>query len=121
MPELSSSAFDAMNRLSNVEDTSGAVWRNEVNWGDRLTIVTRNSVYKLIAIEDDSFIISGGWFDAQNVSPATVKIAGCTCGGAVINRKLIAAPGFHLEVANRIVTTAIQQVVHERFDESTAN
>lgn len=115
MPEPSSYALDAIARLSSV-DESDAVWRSSVSWGDRLTIVTRNSVYRLIAIDDDTFIISGGWFERQNEGPARVKIAGCTCGGAAINRELLAAPGFHLEVANCIVTTAIQQVVHERFE-----
>lgn len=108
-------AGDAIERLSSVDEAS-AVWRSFVQWGDRLTIVTRNSVYRLIAIGDDSFLISGGWFDRRNESPAVVKVAGCTCGGAAINRQLLAAPGFHLELANRVVTTAIQQVVHERFE-----
>ena len=105
---------DAIERLSRVDDAS-AVWRGVVHWGDRLTIVTRNSVYRLIAMDDDTFLISSGWFDRRNESPALVKIAGCTCGGTAINSQLLAAPGFHLELANRVVTTAIQAVVHEPF------
>ena len=107
-------AFNAIERLASVDD-SDAVWRSSIRWGDCLTVVTRNSVYRLIAIHDDTFIVSGGWFDRENESPARVKVAGCTCGGAVINRELLAAPGFHLELANRVVTTAIQEVTLERL------
>jgi hypothetical protein len=106
-------AWTSIERLASV-DESAAVWRSSLRWGDRLTIVTLNSVYTLIAMENDSFIISGGWFDRKSASPARVKVAGCTCGGAAINRKLIAAPGLHLELENRLVTTVIQHVVLER-------
>jgi hypothetical protein len=104
----------SLERLATIDKTSG-VWRSSLQWGDRLTVVTLNSVYTLIALEDDMFIISGGWFDRTNASPARVKVAGCTYGGAAINRKLIAAPGLHLELGNRLVTTEIQHVVLEPF------
>lgn len=97
---------------------ANAVWRSSVQWGDRITIITANSVYTLIAAEDDSFIVSGGWFERQSASPAVVKVVGCSFGGAVVNRKLIGAPGLHLELGNRLVTTRIQQVIHERFTAS---
>ena len=105
----------SIEKLASIEERAG-VWRSSLRWGDRLTIVTLNSVYILIAMEDDSFIVCGGWFDRKAASPAVVKVAGCTFGGSVINRKLIAAPGLHLELGNRVVTTQIQQVVHERFE-----
>ena len=113
-------AFDSIERLLSIEETD-AVWRASVQWGDRLTIVTLNSVYTLIALGDDLFLISGGWFDRQNESPALVKVSGCTCGGAAINRHLIAAPGLHLELGNRVVTTEIQRAVHERFEPVATN
>ena len=109
------SATNSLERLSSIDESAG-VWRSSLQWGDRLTIVTLNSVYTLIAMGNDSFIVSGGWFDRQSASPALVKVAGCTCGGAAINQKLIAAPGLHLELGNRVVTTQIQQVVLERFE-----
>ncbi len=107
----------SIERLANIDESAG-VWRSSLQWGDRVTIVTLNSVYTLIATENNSFIISGGWFDRQCASPAVVKVAGCTCGGTAINQKLIAAPGFRLELGNRVLTTEIQQVVVERFDSS---
>lgn len=108
----------SIERLASIDEASG-IWRSSLQWGDRVTIVTLNSVYTLIAMEENSFIVSGGWFDRKSMSPARVKVAGCTCGGAVINQNLIAAPGLHLELGNRIVTTEIQQVVLERFEPSS--
>ena len=112
---LATSAATSLERLAALADAE-AVWRSSLQFGDRITVVTRNSVYTLIAIENDVFIISGGWFDQQSASPARVAVAGCTCGGTAINRKIIAAPGLHLEFGNRVLTTEIQRVVVERFE-----
>jgi hypothetical protein len=112
-------AYSSLERLSAIPESDG-VWRSSLRWGDRVTVVTRNSVYRLIAVDDDSFIVSGGWFERQGSSPARVKVAGCTCGGAAINRRLIAAAGFHLELGNRVVTTEIQRVIVEPFEASSA-
>ncbi|HUP47955.1 MAG TPA: hypothetical protein VNA04_04110 [Thermoanaerobaculia bacterium] len=110
-------AWRSIERLAGVGASAG-VWRSSLQWGDRVTIVTLNSVYTLITMDDDRFMISGGWFDRHRASPAVVNVAGCTCGGAAINRKLIAAPGLHLELGNRVVTTEIRQVTLERFQRS---
>ncbi len=110
-------AWTSIERLASIKE-SDAVWRASLRWGDRVTVVTLNSVYTLIAIDHDSFIVSGGWFDRTSASPARVKVAGCTWGGTAINRKVIAAPGLHLELGNRVVTTQIQQVIFEPFDSS---
>lgn len=110
-------SLKSIEMLSSLAESSG-VWRSSVQWGDRITIITANSVYTLIAAEGDSFIVTGGWFERQSASPAVVKVVGCTFGGAVVNRKLIGAPGLHLELGNRLVTTKIQQVIHERFEAS---
>lgn len=107
-------AWVSLDRLASIEESVG-VWRSSLRWGDRITIVTLNSVYTLTALENDAFIISGGWFDQRRTSPARVKVAGCTGGGTAINTKLVAAPGLHLELDNRVVTTEIQQVIVERL------
>jgi hypothetical protein len=112
-------ACSSLERLAAISERD-AVWRSSLRWGDRVTVVTRNSVYRLIAIENDTFIVSGGWFERHGSSPVRVKVAGCTCGGAAINRRLIAAAGFHLELGNRVVTTEIQRVVVEPFEASSA-
>ena len=113
-------AWGCLERLANIEESAG-VWRSSVQWGDRITVVTLNSVYTLTALENGSFIISGGWFDERRASPARVKVAGCTGGGTAINTKLVAAPGLHLELDNRVVTTEIQQVIVERLDPLAVN
>jgi hypothetical protein len=110
-------AWTSLERLARVDESAG-VWRSSLRWGDRVTVVTRNSVYTLIVLENDSFLISGGWFERNRKGPAKVKVAGCTCGGTAINAKLIAAPGFHLELGNRVVTTEIHHVLLERHESS---
>ena len=89
------------------------VWRSSLRRGDRLTIVTVNSVYKLTLMRNGSFMVSGGWFDRHHCNRTIVRVAGCTSGGSAINQELIAAPGMDLELGNRVVTTAIQQVIVE--------
>ncbi len=111
-------ALASLERLASIDQSHG-VWRSSLQAGDRITVVTLNSVYTLIAMENDQFMISGGWFARNNASPVVVKVGGCTNGGTAINRKLIAAPGLHLELENRVVTTEIQQVILERCASST--
>src|SRR2546428_13578335 len=111
-------ACSSPERLAAISEGDG-VWRSSLRWGDQVTVVTLNSVYRLIAIENDSFIVSGGWFERHGSAPARVKVAGCTCGRAAINRRLIAAAGFHLELGN-VVTTQIQRVIVEPFEASSA-
>ena len=98
-----------------------AVWRSAVQFGDRLTVVTRNSVYMLVALSDGRFIISGGWFERENAGPSVVYVAGCTYGGSAINHKIVAAPRLRLELGNGLVTTEIQHVIFERFADPAVN
>lgn len=95
------------------------LWRSALEWGDRLIVITLNSIYSLYVIDDDQFIVTGGWFDRKQSSPAIVRIAGCSWGGSAINRKLVAAPGLHLEFGNGVVTTPIQRVILTRREEES--
>ena len=90
------------------------VWRSGVEWGDRVFVFTMNSVYLMMFVGDDTFVVSGGWFDHRGASPAEMSVTGCSWGGSVINRRLIAAPGLHLEFGNGVVTTRIRRVVFAR-------
>jgi hypothetical protein len=92
----------------------GAVRRGELGFGDRLVVRTRNSVYRLWALGDGSFAVSGGWFDRQRLSPATVTVNGCTHGGSALHADVVAAPGLFLEFGNRVSTTRILSVRVER-------
>lgn len=77
--------------------------------GSMIEIYTTNSVYELYVLEGDDFIVSGGWFDKQNLSPYHVCINGCTWGGSAIKHDIIAGEMMHIEFNTgdrNIVTTS---------------
>lgn len=98
--------------LSTIVDhtrSSDVVLRRDLAWGDRVIVRTRNSVYCLHALGDDTFTVSGGWFD-RNPGTGPVTVNGCTYGGSVIRADVVAGRGLFLEFGNTITTTRIQEV-----------
>lgn len=87
------------------------VCRGDVYEGDRLYIITANSVYHILAAEDGWFYVSGGWFDRKGVAPLKTRIAGCTWGGSVLKRDIVAACGLCIEFSNRVVTSPVRKVI----------
>lgn len=87
-----------------------AVKRADLDIGDRVVVTTRNSVYSIWVLGSDQFAVSGGWFDSQGLSPARVKINGCTYGHSVIRHDVVAGQGLFLEFGNNVLTTRIQSV-----------
>jgi hypothetical protein len=96
------------------------VRKTEVRPGDWLVVRTRNSMYSLCSLGGGEFMVSGGWFDKEGVSPAKVSINGCTWGGRAIHSEMLAAPGLCLEFGNQVTTTRIQQVRLLRAAQSAA-
>ena len=86
------------------------VRKAELQLGDLVLITTRNSVYSVRVLENDFYLISGGWFDKKKLSPVKTRIKGCTWGGSIIKLDIVAACGLCLEFGNRVVTSAIQKV-----------
>ena len=86
------------------------VQKGNLQYGDLVIVITRNSTYSIRVLDDDLFQISGGWFDQKGLSPMITTIRGCTWGGAVIKVDIIAACGLCLEFGNRVVTTTVQKV-----------
>jgi hypothetical protein len=86
------------------------VRKGDLAAGDRVIVRTKNSVYSLRACGDGTFTVSGGWFDAQRVSPTTLGVNGCTYGGRAIRYDIVAAPGLFLEFENNVCTTRIRRV-----------
>jgi len=80
--------------------------------GDEIKLRTRNSLYTIKVDKDDSYIVSGGWFDKMAMSPVKTKINGCTWGGSIIKTDIIAACGLLLEFGNRILTSTIQEIIY---------
>jgi len=98
------------------------VRRSELSCGDRVIVRTRNSVYSLCVLGDDTFAVSGGWFERHGSgSPALVAVNGCTYGGSVIRHDVVGGLGMFLEFGNNVLTTRIQDVRIVRRDEASGS
>ncbi len=98
-----------------------AVQKNELRFGDRVVVTTRNSTYSIQVLKDGQYTISGGWVDKKGLSPLRTHINGCTWGGSAIKVDIVAACGLHLEFGNRVVTSRIQQFDVIRFGTDSVN
>ncbi|HKI85324.1 MAG TPA: hypothetical protein VKA53_01140 [Thermoanaerobaculia bacterium] len=105
-------------RLVSASRNLEGVRRNELGFGDRLLVSTRNSVYSVLPLGDGTFSVSGGWFQRAGGSPATMAIAGCTWGGSALAVDWVAVPGMFLEFGNGVRTTRIREVRLIRDDEA---
>jgi hypothetical protein len=99
-------------------DESRIVRKSELGCGDRVIVRTRNSTYSLCVLGDDTFAVSGGWFERRSGSATLITINGCTYGGSVIRHDVVAGPGLFLEFGNNVLTTRIQDVRVVRSDET---
>jgi hypothetical protein len=115
--EITRTGVRSLASITQHAQIEGAVRKGDIGWGDRVVVRTRNSIYSIWALGQDNYAVSGGWFDGQNISPATVKINGCTYGGTAIRQDIIAAPGLFLEFGNNVLTTRILEVKVERFSD----
>ncbi len=97
-----------------------AVRKSDLQFGDRVIVTTRNSVYTLCTLGGDSFAVSGGWFDRNGEAPTTVTVAGCTYGGRMIRQDVVAARGLFMEFGNRVSTTRIRRVRVVRWQTTDA-
>ena len=99
---------------------SDAVRKDDLHFGDRVIVRTRNSVYSLWSLGGDTFAVSGGWFDRHGDTLTTVTVNGCTYGGSLIRSDVVAATGLFLEFANSVSTTRIREVRVVRWQERAA-
>jgi hypothetical protein len=86
------------------------IQKGELRVGDRLLVVTCNSVYSLRTVEGGLYLVSGGWFDRKCFSPIKMAIRGCTWGGSTIKVDILAACGLRLEFGNCVITSPIRKV-----------
>ena len=101
--------------LKNLTDTSSnllQLYKHEVEQGDQVYLKTVNSVYVIKVVDEGEYLVSGGWFDRQNLSPHKIKIRGCTWGGTAIKTDIIAAPGLCIEFSNNLITSKIDKVFY---------
>jgi hypothetical protein len=79
--------------------------------GDRVIVITTNSVYRICVEKNGVYAVSGGWFDNKGLSPMKTTITGCSWGGSVIKVDVVAACGLRLEFGNRLVTSVITKII----------
>ncbi len=91
-------------------DQLAAVQKNDLRFGDRVVVTTRNSTYSIHVLKNGQYAISGGWVDKKGLSPLRTHINGCTWGGSAIKVDIVAACGLHLEFGNRVVTSRIKEL-----------
>jgi len=96
-----------LNAIVDQTDSLEAVYKSDLEVGDRLVVTTRNSTYYIDSFQYGLYTVSGGWFDSHSLSPTNVVINGCTWGGHAIKEDLLAACGLHLEFENNVVTSRI--------------
>ena len=78
--------------------------------GDWVFVKTVKSVYRIHSIGGGLYEVSGGWFDKKGLSPARLRISGCTWGGSAIKIDLIAACGLRIEFGNRLITSPVRKI-----------
>jgi hypothetical protein len=112
--EQTTSRYRTLNAIVDHTGRLDAVYKNELELGDRLIVTTKNSTYYIDAFQEGIYTVSGGWFDSHGLSPIKIAINGCTWGGYAIKEDILAARGLHLEFENKVVTSRILQfqVIH---------
>ena len=103
--------FRTVNAILEQAGASRLARKDELGCGDYVVVTTENSIYSIQVLEDATYRVCGGWFDRQKLSPVTLTVAGCTWGGSVIKRDILAACGLHLEFGNRVLTSRIRDVL----------
>ena len=99
--------------LSNLTETIAEfpqLYKHKLEYGDRIYLKTLNSVYAIKVTCGGEYLVSGGWFDIQNLSPHKINIRGCTWGGTSIKTDIVAAIGLCIEFSNNLVTSKIDKI-----------
>jgi hypothetical protein len=99
--------------LYNIIESAGdlrEIKKIDVRSGDYVLVETLNSVYRIRVIDEETYEVSGGWFDKHGGMPVITTISGCTWGSSVIKVNIIAACGLNLEFGNRVTTSTIKKI-----------
>ncbi len=110
--------FD-LNNLTFISDRMKQVYKHRLEPGDLVYLKTLNSIYLIRVLNNDEYLVSGGWFDKQKLSPHKINIRGCTWGGSTIKTDIIAAPGLCIEFSNNLTTSRINKIFY--FSNKTSN
>ena len=91
-------------------DPDASIRKKDLQRGDLVLVRTKNSLYQILVLGEDQYLVSGGWFDREGRTPQVTGISGCTWGGSAIKQDVIASRGLFLEFENRVLTTRIKSV-----------
>lgn len=86
------------------------VRKSSLAFGDWILVKTLGSLYMIRVLGGGLYEVSGGWFEKERLSPARLRISGCTWGGSAIKNDLIAARGLRIEFGNRLTTSPVQKI-----------
>jgi hypothetical protein len=103
--------FRTVNAILEQAVASRPARKEDLGCGDYVVVTTENSVYSIQVLDDATYLVRGGWFDRQKLSPVTLTVSGCTWGGSVIKRDILAACGLHIEFGNRVLTSRVRDVL----------
>ena len=91
-----------------------AVERQHLRPGDEFTMITKSSLYHVRVLKEDSFVVSGGWFDENRESPQRTGILGCSMDAKTINEDVVCAYGLHVHFENGVVTSPVRKIEFKR-------
>ncbi len=123
MPEMRQTAAHhrTLNTIVDHIERLEVVRKADLELGDQILVTTRNSTYSIHVLQEELYLVSGGWFDKQGLSPSIMAINGCTWGGRAIKWDIMAACGLHLEFGNQVVTSRILEFQVIRCREDSIN
>ena len=100
-----------LDRITQCAHLYPQVRKDEISPGDWVIIRTVKSEYRLRALGNDLFEVSGGWFEKKGYTSMVVGVAGATWGGSAIMPKVLAACGLRVEFRNRLITSSVRSIV----------
>ena len=104
-----------MNLANKNLSSEQAVNRHNIRPGDEFTMTTSSSLYQVRVLKEDSFVVSGGWFDENGESPRRTGILGCSMDVKTINEDIVCAYGLHVHFENGVVTSPVRKIEIRRY------
>jgi hypothetical protein len=95
---------DSVNRNIIGSEIEGGVYLRDLAPGSVLSLQTRNRIYKVVVLDDETALISG--HPEFCPEPAQVRILGSTWGGSMLKTKFLGF-GMHLEFEHHVHRTVL--------------
>lgn len=99
-----------LTRLATAAQALDGIWKRDAKRGDWIVARTKNSTYTLAVQDEQTVVVSGGWFAGASADESRVQVSGCTWGGSAILTGMLAAPGMCIEFSNGVRTTRVRDI-----------